>query len=42
MVKDRRRDRALGLAGWRHERLMDFDLDDEPALAREITALLAA
>lgn len=42
MVNDRRRDRALALAGWRHERVMDSDFDDEPALAREIGALLAA
>ena len=42
MVKDRRRDRALILAGWTPSRIMEEDLEDEVALAREISALLAA
>lgn len=42
MLNDRRRDRALILAGWTPGRLMEEDLGDEAALAAEITALLAA
>jgi len=42
MLDDRRRDRALTLAGWRPGRVMSEDLDDEAALAVEIHALLAA
>lgn len=40
MLRDRRRDRALLLAGWTPGRLMDEDLLDEPALVREMTGLL--
>ena len=40
MLRDRRRDRALTLAGWTPARLMDEDLADEDALLREITGLL--
>lgn len=42
MLNDRRRDRALILAGWTPGRVMEEDLDDEAALAAEITGLLAA
>lgn len=42
MLTDRRRDRALILAGWTPGRVMEEDLDDEPALAAEIGALLVA
>lgn len=42
MLNDRRRDRALILAGWTPGRLMEEDLEDEGALAAEITALLAS
>lgn len=42
MLLDRRRDRALVLAGWTPGRLMSEDLDDEASLAGEIRALLAA
>ena len=38
---DRRRDRALQLAGHRPSRLVWEDLDDEPALAQEVRELLA-
>lgn len=40
MLRDRRRDRALVLAGWTPGRLMDEDLLDEVALIREMTGLL--
>jgi very-short-patch-repair endonuclease len=40
MLRDRRRDRALILAGWTPGRLMEEDLLDEAALARELTGLL--
>lgn len=42
MLSDRRRDRALALAGWTPGRVMDEDLDDEPGLAEEIRRLLGA
>lgn len=42
MLKDRRHDRALSVAGWRPGRVMDEDLDDEASLAVEIRALLGA
>lgn len=41
-TRDRRRDRALRIAGWHPSRLTWEDLDDGPALAAEISALLAA
>jgi hypothetical protein len=40
MLRDRRRDRALVLAGWRPGRLMEEDLAGEDALLRELTGLL--
>lgn len=42
LLRDRRRDRALTLAGWTPGRIMEEDLEDEPGLAAEIVALLAA
>ncbi len=42
MLKDRRQDRALILAGWTPARLMEDDLDDEDSLAAEIRGLLGA
>jgi hypothetical protein len=42
MLKDRRQDRALTLAGWTPARLMEDDLDDEESLAVEIRGLLGA
>ncbi len=42
MLRDRRRDRALTLAGWRPARIMENDLEDELGFAREIRCLLAA
>lgn len=42
MLSDRRQDRALTLAGWTASRLMEDDLDDEPALVAEIRGLLGA
>lgn len=42
MLNDRRRDRALTLAGWTPGRVMEDDLEDEPALAAEIRAFLSA
>lgn len=40
MLRDRRRDRALILAGWTPGRLMEEDLLEEEALVREMTCLL--
>ena len=37
--RDRRRDRAIRIAGWNPNRLVWEDLDDEPALACELRAL---
>lgn len=42
LVNDRRRDRALRRVGWDPNRIMEEDLEDEMALAAEITALLGA
>ncbi|MFN8112360.1 MAG: hypothetical protein U0R51_04085 [Solirubrobacterales bacterium] len=42
MSMDRRRDRALRIAGWHPSRVFVDDLADGPALATEIRSLLAA
>jgi very-short-patch-repair endonuclease len=42
MLKDRRWDRALTLAGWTPARLMEDDFDDEDSLVVEIRGLLGA
>ncbi len=42
MLRDRRRDRALLIAGYRPGRVMDEDLDDDLTLAAEMSALLGA
>jgi very-short-patch-repair endonuclease len=42
MVADRRRDRALRIAGWQPSRISWDDLDDEPRLVADLRALLLA